>query len=171
RGRARGCGGGAGGAGAAADRAAAVMGGGVSADAVGGLDVTFLAARTAPGQVRALVELRLAAWGLAGLRDEVTLIASELVTNAVRHTPEREIRVRFTREVRGVLLAVWDSCDALPVRKPASSAASPDAAALEAGHMEETGGRGLPIVEALASACGVSPTVPHGKWVWARVAA
>ncbi len=147
------------------------MGGGVSADAVGGLDVTFLAARTAPGQVRAQVELRLAAWGLAGLRDEVTLIASELVTNAVRHTPDRKIRVRFTREARGVLLAVWDSCDALPVRKPASSAASPDAAALEAGHMEETGGRGLPIVEALASACGVSPTVPHGKWVWARVAA
>ncbi|WP_433228726.1 ATP-binding protein [Actinomadura formosensis] len=144
----------------------------MSADAVGGLDVTFLAARTAPGQVRALVELRLGAWGLAGLRDEVTLIASELVTNAVRHTPDRKIRVRFTREARGVLLAVWDSCDAMPARKPAASdVASPDAAALEAGHEAGTGGRGLPIVEALASACGVSPTVPHGKWVWARVAA
>lgn len=117
-----------------------------------------------------LVELRLAAWELAGLRDDVTLIASELVTNAIRHTPERRVRVGFTREPRGVLLEVWDSSDAAPVRKQvASGIATPDAAALEAGHEEGMGGRGLPIVEALAFKCGVSPTRPHGKWVWARV--
>lgn len=117
-------------------------------------DTEFLAARTAPGQVRTLVELRLASWGLAGLRDDVTLIASELVTNAIEHGPsDQRIRVRFTREAHGVLLEVWDFSDAMPVRKQ-------DA--------EGIGGRGLPIVETLASECGVHPTKPHGKWVWAR---
>lgn len=118
------------------------------------LDVEFLAAGTAPGQVRTLVGLRLASWGLSRLRDDVTVIASELVTNAVVHGPEGgPIRVRFTREARGVLLEVWDSADSMPMRK---------------GDVEGLDGRGLPIVEALASECGVWPTEPQGKWVWAR---
>ncbi|WP_131733027.1 ATP-binding protein [Actinomadura formosensis] len=124
------------------------------------LDMTFLAARTAPGQVRTLVDLRLASWGLAGLRDDVALIASELVTNAILHTPEQQIRVQFTREPCGVLLMVWDSSDALPVRKPPMHTAPMRA-----------DGRGLPIVEALSSKCGISPTRPCGKWIWARVLA
>ncbi|WP_433231935.1 hypothetical protein [Actinomadura formosensis] len=44
----------------------------------------------------------------------------------------------------------------------------PDPRALEPGH-GDAGGRGLPIVAALASECRVSRTAPHGKWVWARV--
>ncbi|MGW5415483.1 ATP-binding protein [Actinomadura geliboluensis] len=118
-------------------------------------DMEFLAARTAVGQVRTLVGLRLASWGLSGSCDDVKLIASELVTNAVVH-PEGEgglIRVRFRREACGVLLEVWDSSDSMPVRKE-------DA--------EGLGGRGLAIVEAVAAECGVWPTEPHGKWVWAR---
>lgn len=140
----------------------------------GTLDMTCLAALTVPGQVRALVELRLAEWGLAGVGDDVTLIASELVTNAVRCAPEREIRVRFTRELGAVLLAVWDSSDVRPVRKRVPGAAdehaAPDAEALNPGHDDGTGGHGLPIVEALSEKCGVTPTRPHGKWVWSRYA-
>ncbi|TYK50441.1 ATP-binding protein [Actinomadura decatromicini] len=143
--------------------------------AAGPLDETFLAARTAPAQVRMLVELRLSAWGLAGMRDDVTLIASELVSNAVVHTPDGGvIRVRFTRVACGVLLAVWDSSDGRPtIKRPLEAVAgdaAPDAAALDRGHDDGTGGRGLPIVEALASACGVTPTEPSGKWVWAQCA-
>ncbi|SNR97664.1 Histidine kinase-like ATPase domain-containing protein [Actinomadura mexicana] len=134
----------------------------------GELDMSFLAARTGPGQVRMQVELRLASWGLRGLADDVTLIASELVTNAVRHASEREIRVRLVREPRGVLLEVWDSSDDMPVRRQAADDAAPDAAALEA-ESSGTRGRGLPIVEALAFQCGVRRTEPRGKWVWARV--
>ena len=120
----------------------------------GELDMEFLAARTAPGQVRTLVELRLARWGLAVLADDATVIASELVTNAIMHGPEAgPIRVRLRREARGVLLEVWDSSGSMPVRKH-------DAEGLS--------GRGLPIVEALAAECGVCPTEPQGKWVWAR---
>ncbi|MEU5987460.1 ATP-binding protein [Spirillospora sp. NPDC047418] len=138
------------------------------------LDMTCLASRTAPGQVRTLVEYRLASWGLARLCDDVQLIASELVTNAVEHTPDdAEVRVMFTREPGSVLLAVWDSSGALPVRKRALGAvagdSTPDAESLEPGYDDGTGGRGLPIVEALAEKCGVTETEPRGKWVWARV--
>ncbi|WP_171064227.1 ATP-binding protein [Actinomadura soli] len=138
-----------------------------------GLEVRCPAVRTVPGQVRTLVELRLASWDLAVLRDDLTLIASELVTNAIRHRPGREIRVRLTREARGVLLAVWDSSDALPMRKRTTETmagdVAPDAAALEPEGEDETGGRGLPIVEMLSTECGVTVTDPRGKWVWARV--
>lgn len=121
---------------------------------LGELELSFLAARTAPGQVRTHVELHLAEWGLSRLCDDLTVIASELVTNAVVHGPEGgQIRVRFTREARGVLLEVWDSSDSMPVRK---------------GDPEGLGGRGLPVVETLAAECGVWPTEPQGKWVWAR---
>ncbi|WP_165959302.1 ATP-binding protein [Actinomadura sp. KC345] len=112
---------------------------------------------------------------MVGLVGDLTLIASELVTNAVEHTrDDREIRVRFTREPGAVLLAVWDSSDARPVRKrPVGGVArdaAPDAEALNPGHEDGTGGRGLAIVEALSTEWGVTRTDPVGKWVWSRVA-
>ncbi|TDE37329.1 ATP-binding protein [Actinomadura sp. 6K520] len=143
--------------------------------AQGALDVTFLAAKTAVGEVRMLVELRLAGWGLSKLTDDVSLIASELVTNAVLHVPDGKIRVTLTRELNAVLLSVWDCSDARPVRKRGlevvAGDVAPDAASLDPGHGDGLGGRGLPIVEALSLECGVTPTEPRGKWVWARVGA
>ena len=138
-----------------------------------GLDVRIPAAQTAPGQVRTLVESRLVSWGLVVLRDDVTLIASELVTNAIRHTSGPEIRVRFTREARGVLLEVWDSSDVPPIpKRTAENLAgdiAPDTEALEC--EDGSGGRGLPIVGLLSSEYGVKATNPAGKWVWSRVSA
>ncbi|GGQ16231.1 anti-sigma regulatory factor (Ser/Thr protein kinase) [Actinomadura coerulea] len=96
------------------------------------------------------------------------------VTNAVLHAGEGEIRVRFTREADGVLLEVWDACDRRPVRRPPPAATAaggpPEAAAPGPGDDDGMGGRGLMIVDALAAQCGVVPTVPRGKWVWARIA-
>ena len=139
----------------------------------GGLDISCPAAKAAPGRIRKLVALRLTEWGLAGLADDLTLIASELVTNAVGSTPGEEIRVRFVRETRAVVLAVWDSSDACPVRKRGldvtAADVAPDAAALDPGHDDGTCGRGLPILELLSEECGVTPTEPCGKWVWSRV--
>uniref|UniRef100_UPI003F493C51 ATP-binding protein n=1 Tax=Actinomadura sp. CA-154981 TaxID=3240037 RepID=UPI003F493C51 len=126
-----------------------------SVDTAGGLlTLEFLAALTAAGQVRTLVGLRLEAWGLARWSEDLCVITSELVTNAVVHGPEDgTVRVRFSREPDGVLLAVWDSSDALPVRREGPEGLS---------------GRGLVLVEALASEFGANTTKPHGKWVWAR---
>jgi anti-sigma regulatory factor (Ser/Thr protein kinase) len=148
---------------------------GVKGVGAGELDISCLAAGTTAGLVRTLVEFRLAEWGLQKIADDVLLIAGELVANAVEHSAaDREIRVRFTRELGAVVLAVWDSSDAMPVVRPVVELALddvvPDARALDIGHDDGTGGWGLPLVQALSSDCRVCKTEPHGKWVWAKVA-
>ncbi|MEW2353752.1 ATP-binding protein [Spirillospora sp. NPDC029432] len=136
------------------------------------MDMTCLAAWTVAGQVRAVIGLRLAGWGLERLVPDAVLVAGELVANAVRSTPEREIRVRFVRENGAVLFGVWDSSDEMPVAAPVKELepddVGPDARALDVGYDDGTGGWGLPIVQALSAECGVCPTRP-GKWVWARL--
>ncbi|TMR03106.1 ATP-binding protein [Actinomadura soli] len=147
---------------------------GINALNSGELDMSLLAACTAPGMMRALMELRLREWGMAGNADDLYLVASELITNAVRSTPDLEIRVRLVREIGAVVLGVWDSSDAMPAVGPLVELSLddivPDARALDAGHDAGTGGRGLPIVQALSMECSVTKTEPYGKWVWAKVA-
>ncbi|GAA3930184.1 hypothetical protein GCM10023085_09410 [Actinomadura viridis] len=147
---------------------------GVEAGISGEMDIAFLAARTAPGWARSLIELRLTDWGMGRIAADVCLVAGELIANAVESTPDAEIRIRFTREPMAVLLAVWDSSDAMPavtpVRELTLEELGADPRALDPGHDDGTGGWGLPIVQALSAACGVRVTEPRGKWVWARIA-
>ncbi|MFF4832678.1 ATP-binding protein [Streptomyces sp. NPDC001315] len=66
-------------------------------------------------RARRLVSAALSTRGLAELDDAGTLIVSELVGNAVRHTPCRRIRVsvrRVTNEL--VRIGVTDTSHALP---------------------------------------------------------
>lgn len=89
--------------------------------------------------------------------DDVVLVASELVSNAVVHTtapPETELNVRWEVRPDSVVVEVIDSSPALPQRRPA-----PDTAGR---------GRGLFIVAALALDWGVRRT-STGKQVWARM--
>ncbi|MGH3241539.1 MAG: ATP-binding protein [Spirillospora sp.] len=147
---------------------------GINAINSGELDMSLLAAATAPGMMRALVEFRLREWGVDGNADDLYVVASELVTNAWRSTPDREIRVRLAQEDGAVVLGVWDSSDLMPTVRPLKEMTLddvvPDIQALEPGHDDGAGGRGLPIVRALSMKCGVASTEPCGKWVWAKVA-
>jgi anti-sigma regulatory factor (Ser/Thr protein kinase) len=84
--------------------------------------------------------------------DDATLIASEMVTNALRHgTGGVVIRVTITpgREIR---LAVIDSGDGMPQVQPKDPS--------------RIGGLGLRIVEEIADDWGVSK-FPGGTTVWA----
>jgi anti-sigma regulatory factor (Ser/Thr protein kinase) len=88
--------------------------------------------------------------------DMVVLVASELVGNAVRHTPTADggLVVDWTIDGGGVTVQVADPSPAAPApRDPADT---------------EPGGRGLRIVQALADDWGVRPT-DGGKRVWAHV--
>jgi|SRR5690242_20557571 len=89
--------------------------------------------------------------------DDVTLVASELIGNAIRHASggDRDAWVvSWTVQDGDVIISVEDPSHDLPVRRnPAPDAPS---------------GRGLAIVETLSSDWGVEHTA-RGKRVWARV--
>lgn len=103
---------------------------------------------------------RLGASGAVGRVDEVELLASELLTNAVtavngmtrrRTRRTRRLRLLLWREDAAVRVEVYDHHPALPVMCPAG--------------VDDESGRGLALVAALAKEWGARP-VPGGKVVW-----
>nr|WP_241265967.1 ATP-binding protein [Streptomyces boncukensis] len=97
----------------------------------------------------------LSVWDLGELEDPGVILASELVTNSVRHARCRMVRVTVTRLSRNtVRVAVVDKCHArLVVRDPGDT---------------DTSGRGLVIVDAMTDRWGTEP-LPWGKRVWGEL--
>jgi anti-sigma regulatory factor (Ser/Thr protein kinase) len=90
----------------------------------------------------------------ADVADDLLLVTSELVTNAVEHT-EGIASLRLERSSRGLLLRVHDQGGGLPeVRN---------------GDTRSIGGRGLRLVEALTTDWGCVEDA-NGKYVWAEFA-
>jgi anti-sigma regulatory factor (Ser/Thr protein kinase) len=109
---------------------------------------------TAAREARAATRRVLPGWRLGALLDPVLLVVSELVGNAVRHgRPPVDLRLR--KSGRGVRVDVHDEGHAVP-------------AAAGGGHDAESG-RGMMLVDAVASESGVRPIEGDGKVVWARV--
>ena len=88
----------------------------------------------------------------------VVLVASELVTNAIRHgdiaDADDELDVDWAIHADHVVVCVEDPSSKLPQRRHPAP--------------EEPGGRGLTIINALSIAWGAEPT-QRGKRVWAKV--
>jgi anti-sigma regulatory factor (Ser/Thr protein kinase) len=83
--------------------------------------------------------------------DTIVLLADELATNAIVHTHQPfDLDVRLQRH--GVKVVVSDTSH---VALPPVTGAQPD----------DLGGRGLPLIDALADAWGWQPT-DAGKSVW-----
>ncbi|MGW0464945.1 ATP-binding protein [Streptomyces sp. NPDC003027] len=118
-----------------------------------------LPARTVSvARARRLAEERLILWGCdPEIRDTVTLIVSELVTNAVVHTASRRIVCELREGEEQLRIAVRDE----------GGAADP----LIRDCGEEERGRGLVLVDALCGAWGAEST-GHGtaRIVWAELA-
>ncbi|MFJ9772272.1 ATP-binding protein [Kitasatospora sp. NPDC101157] len=108
---------------------------------------------------RRLIREQLTSWGWTGDPvDDLELIASELVTNAVVHACQGngEIRV-FLQEFDGdCRLEVWDPRGDLRVGRPRPRRFG-------------EGGRGIELVRRLAFDFGVIARRGAGKRVWARV--
>ncbi|RZS79466.1 PAS domain S-box-containing protein [Motilibacter rhizosphaerae] len=83
--------------------------------------------------------------------DTASLLVTELVTNAVVHA-RSSVGVTVTVDSRGVLVEVSDHSPHLPVQRSFAS--------------EGTTGRGLELVEALATDSGARRTSSGGKVVW-----
>ncbi|HUF32548.1 MAG TPA: EAL domain-containing protein [Acidimicrobiales bacterium] len=105
-------------------------------------------------RARHLVAKTLHDWDLPTLVEPATMIATELVTNALRHA-QGPISLSL-RISNGLLIRVIDG----------SSATRPRVSPLR--EEESDRGRGLVVVDSLADAWGVQ-LLPHGKAVWARL--
>ena len=132
-------------------------------------EIWLAAEMSAPRYARAFVPGVLADWGLEHLREDAELVASELVTNALRVTctagsatftaassRRAMIRVRLVLLEGSLIIEVWDPAVARP--SPAR-AMDPDA----------ENGRGMLIVEALSAQWNSYDPAEGGKWVWAEL--
>jgi hypothetical protein len=102
-------------------------------------------------------------WGIGERSDDIVVVVSELLTNALRHArpaaaawPCSPVRLGLLQPGPWVLCAVSDPSDQLPELK------EPD-------WLEETG-RGLQVVASLSDGWGCTAPSRLGKVVWAAFA-
>ena len=113
----------------------------------------FPADLTTPRAARRIVARALEEWNCAEALDNVALLVSEVVGNAVVHAgTDVEVAVRLFRDV--IRIEVTD--------------ASPESVRPREAHPDEESGRGLLLVQELASAWGEERTA-GGKVVWFEV--
>jgi DNA-binding NarL/FixJ family response regulator len=106
------------------------------------------------GEARRFVASTLEEWELGSLLETVTLLTSELVTNAIVHAGAGlDVVVRLTEDAARV--EVTDRSSVLPAPRVASE--------------EDSSGRGLALVEVLARRWGTRRQVSGGKTVWFEV--
>ncbi|WP_373560388.1 ATP-binding protein [Streptomyces sp. Ag109_G2-15] len=126
------------------------------------------ACRYIPNDLRAVtvsrtLRLILTLHGLIGLVDTAELLATELVSNAVRHT-KGPAALRVRRSPEGVVwIGAWDTDPAPP---------EPPRPLTQVGEVEE--GRGLGLVRACADYRGWQPSARfgnRGKYVWCELGA
>ncbi len=110
---------------------------------------------TSAGVARRFVGATLTSWGCANLIDVVSLLVSEVVTNAVLHA-RSDVVLHVVSGRHLVRVEVSDSSTTAPVIRPHND--------------DAMSGRGLVLVDELASSWGVT-TVDGGKVVWFEVAA
>lgn len=106
-------------------------------------------------RAREIVTAQCRAWGLEVLCDDIALIVTELVANAIRHAGT-DIEIRVSPVTSGVRIEVKDG-SVRPLRPRAALTS-------------DEGGRGLLLVDALATRYGVVGE-PDGKRVWVELTA
>ena len=105
-----------------------------------------------PADARSFLDRHLREHGLGHLVDDVQLVASELVTNALVHAGTLHgLDLEVLED--SIIVRVWDGSNVRPFVVTA-----PDL---------DTGGRGMRLVEALAVEWGVTAGPDSGKCVWA----
>ncbi|MFF3512768.1 ATP-binding protein [Streptomyces sp. NPDC002573] len=106
-------------------------------------------------RARRLVSAALNTWGIGELADAGTLIVYELVSNAIRRTSCRLVRVSVQRVTNDLVrIGVTDKSHALPKMDRVAGGDEP--------------GRGLVLVEALSHRWGYDE-MRSGKTVWAEL--
>lgn len=110
---------------------------------------------------RAFTVATLDRWGVTERSEDIVLVVSELMTNALRHAvpqasrsgPHRPLRLGLLQPGACVLCAVADPSDQVPAPR-------------DPGQLDETG-RGLYVIASLSDDWGCTMPGPLGKVVWA----
>ncbi|MFG2169883.1 ATP-binding protein [Streptomyces niveus] len=131
--------------------------------------LTLVALPTAVSCARAFAICTLRWWGVTHVTDDALLVVSELVTNAVKATgpgtpyptwtdvtANHILGLQLRLDGPSLYVEVWDSgCETLA----AARTPTPD----------DEGGRGLLLVQTLATRWGTYRPTPGGKIVWAEL--
>ncbi|CAA9353216.1 MAG: hypothetical protein AVDCRST_MAG34-1900 [uncultured Nocardioidaceae bacterium] len=112
-------------------------------------------ALTSAAEARSFVTKTVLDWELAALLDDAVLVASELATNAVTHA-DSACRIRLSLQPTALRIDVVDTGTGTPEPRPES--------------FTEDHGRGLHLIDALATAWGLEQIPGDGKVVWAELA-
>lgn len=107
----------------------------------------------AVGQARRMIARQLQAWGIDSRIDDLEIVASELVTNAVRYGAG-PIEIHLVIGDGAIRLEVSDHAESLPLQREAAD--------------DEFGGRGMPLIEAISTHWGIEEFT-GGKTVWAEL--
>ncbi|MEE1671226.1 ATP-binding protein [Streptomyces sp. WAC07094] len=123
--------------------------------------------RHAPSQARRVLA-RLTPTGCT-IADTAALLVSEAVSNAVLHSDGADITVAVTRKAGGTIVgAVFDTD---PRMGPGARVTHLRQAEAAESDVCLENGRGLDLMDMLASSWGVSPVGGRGKWVWFQLEA
>lgn len=126
--------------------------------------LTLVALPTAVSCARAFATCTLRRWGAPHATDDALLVVSELVTNAVKAvgpprrsdvTADHILGVQLRLDGTSLYVEVWDS------GHEALSAGTPT--------LDDEGGRGLLLVQTLATRWGTYRPAAGGKIVWAEL--
>ena len=108
------------------------------------------------GRVRRAIRAALSSWScFPHVVEDTVLLASELVGNAIKHGPQALVTVNLLELADRLLLEVTDASPALPkVHQPLP---------------EDEQGRGMYLVQTVASAWGTRREPTGGKTTWCTI--
>ncbi|MDT4893366.1 MAG: hypothetical protein QOE97_2401 [Pseudonocardiales bacterium] len=115
---------------------------------------SLAASLESPALARSFVRATLADWDVDGVTDDVLLVVTELVANAVTHA-DTGCELRLSVSPAALRVEVIDYGGGTPDPMPPS--------------VTRNHGRGLHLVDALTLAWGVEPIASGGKLVWAEL--